>query len=117
MYILNDINQFTIFAAFIDRPKFLETYLIRNAGWFSAQTTQQTNFNSIEEVANSLQLFEQFINRLLNIYHLTNSINIRASVNNFFFDENFFLCYIIKSMLLLKIFKIFCLSLLKFLFY
>lgn len=78
--ILNNINQFTIFTAFIDRLKFLDSNLIRNVGWLSDQTTNKQQLNSIEDVTKTLQLFEQFINRLINIYYLTNSIQIRTFV-------------------------------------
>lgn len=81
MSLFRSIDDFTVFAAFILRPEYLESSLILNSGWIYLNAFQKnlSNINSLD-ISDSLHLFDPFITRLIQIYPLTNNPNIRIAV-------------------------------------
>lgn len=81
MFLFRSIDDFTVFTAFISRTEYLESFLLRNSGWFYGNAFQKSLANNTLDVADSLHLFDPFITRLIQIYPLTNVSSIRISVS------------------------------------
>ncbi|KAI1732245.1 huntingtin [Ditylenchus destructor] len=84
MYLLRNINEFTIFAAFVNRSEFMEIHVLKDAGWMPGNSlrpiTLKSDSQHLKEVANALGMFDVFITRLIQVYTLSNSSSVRSSI-------------------------------------
>lgn len=84
MYLLRNINEFTIFAAFVNRSEFMEIHVLKDAGWMPGNSlrpiTLKSDSQHLKEVGNALGMFDVFITRLIQVYTLSNSSSVRSSV-------------------------------------
>ncbi|CAJ0938264.1 unnamed protein product, partial [Mesorhabditis belari] len=80
MYLVRSINEFTLFAAFLNRAEFLDVYVRRHVGWLRADLLSKVHVPPNWEITSALLLFEGFINRLINMYPIYNSIPLKCAI-------------------------------------
>ncbi|CAJ0938358.1 unnamed protein product, partial [Mesorhabditis belari] len=58
MYLVRSINEFTLFAAFLNRAEFLDVYVRRHVGWLRADLLSKVHVPPNWEITSALLLFE-----------------------------------------------------------
>ncbi|KAI6201528.1 Huntingtin [Aphelenchoides besseyi] len=84
MYIGREMNNYSVYSAFIDRIEHMNLHQLRHLGWMAKSgmsTRTNTTDDHVLEIKTRLEQFEKSVTQLLNVYPNTNPI-ARSSILN-----------------------------------